>query len=221
MSTALGRSLSKIRIVGPPGLARELVSLLLHVDSSLGDGGTPEPAELPALVVLVDPEARDWHFALALGAPLVLVTGRRLDLAEAAGAVLRGAGAVVHAASTPEKLLEAVRVVMAGGTLLDPHEAQAVVLAARDRGRSGGGEFLLTSRERQILISIERGEAVKQTAVALGISAKTVESLQSRLFIKLRVRSRAQALARAHDLGLLNRSDDRAGSIGPERVIVL
>lgn len=219
MSTALGRP--RVQIVGPAGLARELVSLLLDAELSLEDGGTSQPAEAPVLVVVVDPEPEDWDLALAVGPPLVLVTGRRLDPAEAARAVLRGVGAVVHAASPPEKLLEAVRVVIAGGTLLDPHEAHALVLAARDPRRSGAGEPLLTSRERQILTSIERGEAVKQTAVALGISAKTVENLQGRLFCKLGVRSRAQALARAHDLGLLGTSGDRAGSAGPQTVIVL
>jgi hypothetical protein len=44
---------------------------------------------------------------------------------------------------------------------------------------------------------------VKQTARALGISAKTVENLQSRLFRKLDVRNRAQAVSRAHALGML------------------
>jgi DNA-binding CsgD family transcriptional regulator len=44
---------------------------------------------------------------------------------------------------------------------------------------------------------------VKQTAVALGIAHKTVENLQGRLFAKLGVRNRAQAVLRAHTLGLL------------------
>jgi DNA-binding CsgD family transcriptional regulator len=54
-----------------------------------------------------------------------------------------------------------------------------------------------------IIQSITRGEVIKQTAIALGISAKTVENLQSRLFRKLGVRNRAQAVARAHSLGLI------------------
>jgi DNA-binding CsgD family transcriptional regulator len=38
----------------------------------------------------------------------------------------------------------------------------------------------------------------------LGISIRTVENLQSNLFKKLRVHSRAAALVAAHDLGLLD-----------------
>jgi DNA-binding CsgD family transcriptional regulator len=54
-----------------------------------------------------------------------------------------------------------------------------------------------------ILLSIERGDSIKQTARHLGISEKTVQNLQSRLFTKLRARNRVQAITRAHQLGLL------------------
>ncbi|MEU0882088.1 LuxR C-terminal-related transcriptional regulator [Lentzea sp. NPDC005914] len=61
----------------------------------------------------------------------------------------------------------------------------------------------LTHREHDILASIARGESVRQTASALGIAVKTVESEQRQLFFKLRVHNRAQALAEARRLGLL------------------
>ncbi|HJR25601.1 MAG TPA: helix-turn-helix transcriptional regulator, partial [Acidimicrobiales bacterium] len=67
----------------------------------------------------------------------------------------------------------------------------------------------LTPRERQILLSIDRGESVKQTARSLGISPKTVENLQSRLFSKLDVRNRAQAVSHAHGLGILGDATER------------
>jgi DNA-binding NarL/FixJ family response regulator len=61
----------------------------------------------------------------------------------------------------------------------------------------------LSHREHQILEAIDRGLSIKQTALALGLASKTVENLQSRLFSKLEVRNRAQAVYRAHQLGLL------------------
>ncbi|MDX8030834.1 LuxR C-terminal-related transcriptional regulator [Lentzea sp. BCCO 10_0856] len=61
----------------------------------------------------------------------------------------------------------------------------------------------LTHRENDILASIARGESVRQTASALGIAVKTVESEQRQLFFKLRVHNRAQALSEAQRLGLL------------------
>ncbi|SDL49035.1 DNA-binding response regulator, NarL/FixJ family, contains REC and HTH domains [Lentzea albidocapillata subsp. violacea] len=61
----------------------------------------------------------------------------------------------------------------------------------------------LTHREHDILDSIARGESVRQTAHALGIAVKTVESEQRQLFFKLRVHNRSQALSEAQRLGLL------------------
>jgi DNA-binding CsgD family transcriptional regulator len=61
----------------------------------------------------------------------------------------------------------------------------------------------LTHREHDILASIARGDSVRQTASALGIAVKTVESEQRQLFFKLRVHNRAQALSEAQRLGLL------------------
>jgi two-component system, NarL family, nitrate/nitrite response regulator NarL len=51
-----------------------------------------------------------------------------------------------------------------------------------------------------------RGDTVRQTARSLGISVKTVENTQGRLFRKLGARNRAGALAVAHGLGLLEPS---------------
>ena len=211
---ALERSLPVLRLLGPSCLAREIAALVLDIDAGgFTTGSTPRDG-LTALVVLVDPTPADWDAALALGAPVVLVTGRPLDAAGAAEAVLRGADAVVHAGSNPENLLDAVRVVAGGGTLLDPGQARALAEASRAMGSTVGCPVILSSREHQILESITRGEVVKQTAIALGITAKTVENLQGRLFCKLGVRNRAQAVARAFELGLLGAVDDEVGQTG-------
>lgn len=95
----------------------------------------------------------------------------------------------------------------------DLHEVKAEITSvtvvvepqpARSSEAGGGGAVPpLTRREVDIIASIDRGLAVKQTARELGVTAKTVENLQSRLFRKLQVRNRAQAVARAHALGLL------------------
>jgi len=55
----------------------------------------------------------------------------------------------------------------------------------------------------QILRSLARGHSIRQTARSLGIAAKTVENVQTRLFRKLGVRNRSGALAVADAFGLL------------------
>src|SRR6266705_5344358 len=106
--------------------------------------------------------------------------------------------------SVEARLRVADAVVGAGEVVLDPRQARMLVDAARGQltARRAAGQAP-TPREREILVSIDRGESVKQTARALGISVKTVENLQRRLFRRLGVRNRAQAVAAAHARGLL------------------
>jgi DNA-binding NarL/FixJ family response regulator len=61
----------------------------------------------------------------------------------------------------------------------------------------------LTGRERQVLAFIGRGLTMRQVATRLGISPKTVETHAGRLYRKLGVRTRVQAVARAASLGLI------------------
>jgi pimeloyl-ACP methyl ester carboxylesterase/DNA-binding CsgD family transcriptional regulator len=60
----------------------------------------------------------------------------------------------------------------------------------------------LTSREREVLEQVARGSDNAEIANRLKISAKTVRNHVSVIFGKLRVRSRAEAVARARDAGL-------------------
>ena len=189
-------------MLGPPGLARDIVTTLLAAGSRVvvGDdrGGDPRP---PSVSVLVEPTAADWDAASANGAPVVLVLAEEPTEAEVVDAVLDGADAVVSASGAPESLFRAVEAVLAGGTHLQPVQVRALATAARASRTQAS--VALTPREREIIASIVRGEGVKQTALALGIAAKTVENLQSRLFRKLDARNRAHAVVRAHALGLI------------------
>jgi ATP/maltotriose-dependent transcriptional regulator MalT len=61
----------------------------------------------------------------------------------------------------------------------------------------------LSRREAAILESIARGMSNKHIAQALGITPETVKSHAKSIFVKLDVRTRAQAVARAESIGLL------------------
>jgi DNA-binding NarL/FixJ family response regulator len=163
-----------------------------------------EPAvDRPTVAVLVDPTPRHYADAAAAGLRVVVVATEPLADDALAEAVLGGADAVVSPTASAEHLRTAVATVAAGGVVLDAQQARVVVEAARRSRTVGGAGSALSGRELDILRSIAKGESVKQTARTLGIRPKTVENVQSRLFRKLNVRNRAQAVSRAYALGLL------------------
>jgi len=60
----------------------------------------------------------------------------------------------------------------------------------------------LTAREQDILEHIARGDTNRAIADALALSPKTVANNISKIFIKLQITDRAQAVVRARDAGL-------------------
>jgi len=61
----------------------------------------------------------------------------------------------------------------------------------------------LTSRQYDILFHLADGDTTAQTAYSLGISLRTVYTNIAEMKRRLRVMSRAQMVARAHELGLV------------------
>ena len=66
----------------------------------------------------------------------------------------------------------------------------------------------LSPRQLEILLQLTSGRTHRNIAERLGISRATVDRHVADIYIKLRVSSRARALARARELGWLN--DDAA-----------
>lgn len=188
-------------VAGPDGLSVDVFSMLLRTCGVVVVD--VEASRDPALdvLVLVEPEPEHWDAARGLNLPIVLALGREAGDAEVVEAVLAGADAVIHADDAPDTVIRAIQEVNQGGSILRPSQVRIVARVARSAAVRP--EVVLSHRESQIVTSIAQGKAVKQTARDLGISPKTVENLQGRLFRKLGVRNRAQAVARAYGLGLL------------------
>ena len=144
----------------------------------------------------------------------VFDTDDRILAAVAAGA----AGYLLKGAPRAE-VFAAVRTVAAGGSLLAPVAASAVMRRVRGRGPeesagpadrpAGGGPSggasapRLTPRERSVLGHLARGLANKHIAATLGISERTVKFHVSALLEKLGAANRAEAVARAVREGLV------------------
>ena len=91
------------------------------------------------------------------------------------------------------------------------------LLARWDAGYAGdrsaqSNSRVLTPRERDVLAIVSQGLSNKRIARTLAISPETVKTHVKRIFVKLAVNSRTEAVCRAGSLGLLGLdSRDRHG----------
>ena len=83
-----------------------------------------------------------------------------------------------------------------------PHE-QPDELPRIEQDPVDRSEVSLSARERSIVLLMSRGLSNKQIARTLSIAPETVKSHAKRIFVKLAVCSRAQAVCRAMTLGLI------------------
>jgi pimeloyl-ACP methyl ester carboxylesterase/DNA-binding CsgD family transcriptional regulator len=97
------------------------------------------------------------------------------------------------------RFLEVVREFLGVAPAAGPDESPAV-----GRGRAGrdGRLAKLTDREAEVLDAVARGLSNDEIAAALHISPKTVRNHITRIFRKLGVERRAQAIVRAREHGL-------------------
>ena len=94
-----------------------------------------------------------------------------------------------------------------GGSPLSPIIARQVLKRLRAPGdtsrRAGEDEATLTAREGEILNAISRGFSYAETAQMLGISVGTVHTFLKRIYRKLAVHSKTEAVFEANRLGLI------------------
>ncbi|MFF4486548.1 response regulator [Streptomyces sp. NPDC001544] len=108
---------------------------------------------------------------------------------------------------TPEHLAAAVRLVDTGDALLAPAITRRLVeryAAEADRAPVVHADLAaLTPREREVLTLLGRGLSNTELAAELTLSEATVKSHVARIFAKLGLRDRAQAVVLAYETGLV------------------
>ncbi len=167
-------------------------------------------ADVYAMRVVADPSRAAVALNLAphpmpRGAPLVLLSAERPDGARLVDLVRSGCLAVLPDDAPVESVVEALVAVAEGSSGLGAVDVRALCDALRAESPRPSGVPSLTPREEQLLAATFAGMSIKQTARVLGISHRTVENLQRPLFRKLGVKTRAEAIVRAHELGLHHR----------------
>jgi len=206
----------KIAIVDDDPLVRMgLRAILASVDgweivAEAGDGGEAVAmvADASPDVVLMDirmPEMDGLEATRRIvgadrGAKVLVLTTFEVD-EYVFEAMRAGAAGFVLKRVPPKELIDAVRIVASGESLLFPASTRAVI--ERFSERRGGDLPELTERERDVLRLLARGLSNQEIGAELYVSVETVKSHVASLLMKLGVRDRTQAVIAAYESGFV------------------
>lgn len=130
-------------------------------------------------------------------------------------ALRAGASGFMLKDAAPSELVNAVRTVARGESLLAPAVTRSLigrfaervrpsaVVASEERDRLK----VLAPREHEVLLLLSEGLSNAEIATALVISPETVKTYVSRILTKLDLRDRVQAVVLAHRAGVAGRGD--------------
>jgi DNA-binding NarL/FixJ family response regulator len=122
-------------------------------------------------------------------------------------ALAAGASGFLLKDAPPADLIAAVRVVAAGDALLAPSVTRRLIegfVRSRPRARPASARLNgLTPRETEVLVLVARGRSNAEIAADLFLAEQTVKTHVSRIFDKVSLRDRAQAVVFAYESGLI------------------
>uniref|UniRef100_A0AAU3GRS7 Response regulator transcription factor n=1 Tax=Streptomyces sp. NBC_01401 TaxID=2903854 RepID=A0AAU3GRS7_9ACTN len=202
-----------ITVVGEAADGREAVALTreLRPDVVIMDIRMPGVDGLTATAeICADPDLRATR--------ILVLTTYETD-AYVAQALRAGAGGFIGKGIGADALLDAVRTVADGGTLLSPAATRSLVarfLATPDDTPSHPPEQLaaLTPREREMVAQVATGLSNQEIAERMFLSPFTVRAHVQRAMTKLDARDRAQLVVIAYRTGLVQAASE--DGTGPE-----
>ena len=107
-----------------------------------------------------------------------------------------GANGYLLKRTSSKELLEAIQDVCRGGSPMTMHIARKVVQSFQKSDASAQATENLSEREQQVLDLLSQGLIYKEIADKLGISYETVHTYIRRVYEKLQVRTRTEAVAK-------------------------
>lgn len=194
-------SAGDMEVVGEAGTGREAVDLArsARADLVVMDIRMPDLDGIEATRLI----AADEDLA---GVKVLVLTTYDTD-EHIVDALRAGASGFLVKDIRPAELLDAIRTVAAGDSLLSPGPTSRLIarfLRAPDTPMSAlGGPDGLSERERQVLTLVARGCNNTEIAEALGLSPLTAKTHVSRIMGKLGARDRAQLVIVAYESGLV------------------
>lgn len=111
-------------------------------------------------------------------------------------ALAAGASGYMLKRTSTAELLEAIREVLRGGSPMTTHIARKVVQSFHRTAPVAPPTENLSDREQQVLDLLSKGLMYKEIAEKLSISYETVHTYIRRIYEKLQVRTRTEAVAK-------------------------
>jgi DNA-binding NarL/FixJ family response regulator len=186
-------------------------------DAANGRDAVRQVASLAPDVVLMDVRMPELNGLDAAREILARDTGTKVlmlttfDIDDYVYAALRaGASGFLLKDAPADELVRAVRVVAAGDALLAPSITRRMIadlVSRRAAPRRSADELArLTPRETEVLELLARGMSNAEIAALLFVSEETVKTHVGKVFAKLGLRDRAQAVVMAYETGLVSPS---------------
>lgn len=168
----------------------------------------PKAAEVAPDIVLLDFRLNDGTGADAAAAirrvlpnaKHIFLTREDSDVARFA-ALESGASGFIHKSRAATEVVDAIRKVAEGGTLITP---SAIATLLNRRRQTDAQRESLTAREKEVLRLMADGVSSRDIASKLGISYATVRTHIRSLDAKLGVHSKVQAIVKARELALID-----------------
>ncbi|GAB6897365.1 response regulator transcription factor [Kineosporia succinea] len=127
------------------------------------------------------------------------------------GALRAGAAGFLLKDASRDKLVEAIRVVHQGDSLLSPAVTRRLIEVFSRRPQPvpvSTATERLTARERETLVQVARGRSNAEIGVILHVTEATVKTHVSSVLLKLGLRDRVQAVVFAYENGLVVAGQD-------------
>jgi DNA-binding NarL/FixJ family response regulator len=145
------------------------------------------------------------------GVKVVVLTTFEID-EYVVDAIRSGASGFLGKGVGPRELLDAVRVVASGDSLLSPRATSALIArfaagAPPLTSRSAAVLDVLTGREREVVALVAKGLSNDEIAERLFVSPLTAKTHANRAMMKLGARDRAQLVVVAYETGLVRPGD--------------
>ena len=135
--------------------------------------------------------------------PRVLIVTTFDDDEHVFEALRAGASGFIVKDTPPRRLLEAIRVVADGESLLDPNATRRLIGAFVGGARRDPVDTL-TPRERDVLEQVALGRSNSEIAEALFLGVTTVKTHVGRILEKLGARDRVQLVVAAYEAGVVS-----------------